>query len=91
MATYKDATKMYKSEVTEFQRANSIIAYEKCNKTMNTGDLGKAIYNKVHGIEGISVSVSQLKLILSGKDKNYDHLWRSEEVTTADPINNFII
>ena len=79
------STTIKKSEVTEFQRAAAVVAFDSCAKTMATKELIKVIYNKVHGIEGNDESVSQLKLILSGNSTHYDQLWRSEEISTLDP------
>ena len=79
-----------KTEVTEFQRAAAIVAYDSCIKTMATKDLEQLIFNKVHGIEGNNESVSQLELLVSGNSIHFDRLWRSEVIQTSDPQQNSI-
>ena len=79
-----------KTEVTEFQRAAAIVAYDSCTKTLATKDLEQLIFNKVHGIEGDNESVSQLELLVSGKSTHFDRLWRSEVIQTSDPQQNSI-
>ena len=79
-----------KSEVTEFQQAAAVFAYNLCDKTMNIQDLLKGISNKVQGIEGNNDFFSQLEPILSGHSTHFDQLWRSEEIPSLDPEQNSV-